>query len=359
MTITTGRGELIRLHLSESPYGASQQAADAAYGALDQIAHYPDPDRARLTEAIADRLGVAAGQVVVGNGSDELVLLSSLSVGNLNLPGLTTAGTFPGYRICLQAVRRGCVEVPLAGTAVDVERFAAGMRRAGVAYLCNPHNPSGAAMSRDEMDLLVSAAARSGVPLVVDEAYHEFTPPGTPAVLDYLNGNAPLLALRTFSKAHGLAALRIGYAVGNRRLVSAVRRAQCAVPFSANRAGQAAALAALGDQGHLERVRQRNRDRRAWFMQELDRRGRRYLPSVTNFVAVEVAESASVEQRLAEDHGILVRDAGRFGFPGYVRVSLGELPDLRRLLDVLDELVPGHLTSFNPDSRLPGIEVKR
>lgn len=112
------------------------------------------------------------------------------------------------------------------------------------------------------------------------------------------------------------------------------------MPFSVNAVAQAAAVASLADQEHLDGVRRQNALRRAWFRGELQLRGRRSLPSATNFVAVEVSDSASAEQLLAERHGILVRDAGRFGFTGHLRVSLGPEADLRRLLDALDEIDP-------------------
>ncbi|HXL91011.1 MAG TPA: aminotransferase class I/II-fold pyridoxal phosphate-dependent enzyme [Streptosporangiaceae bacterium] len=329
--------EFIRLHMSESAFGVSPAALAAARHALDGISLYPDPARRSLITDIATAYGVAEEQVAVANGSDELILLSSLAVGDLSRPGLVTAGTFPGYRACLERTRRGSISVPLDGTAIDVTACIDALPRAGIAFLCNPHNPAGGALRRDELDSLVCTAAGSGVPLIIDEAYMEFAPAGTPQVADYLAAGGPLLCLRTFSKAYGLAALRIGYAVGSAKLVSALRSAQECVPFSANRVALAAAAAALGDGDTIANVRTAGARRRDWFTAELTRRGLRYLPSVTNFVAVAVADSAIAERRLAQEHGILVRDAGRFGFPGFLRISLGEREELLRCLDALQE----------------------
>ncbi|MER5887842.1 histidinol-phosphate transaminase [Streptomyces sp. NPDC001941] len=339
MTTAAVRTGPARLHLSENPYGPSPRALRAAQEALDP-AVYPDPARSAPLAAIADRLGVAEDQVAVANGSDELVLLTALSLGDRTRPGATTAGTFPGYRVCLETAGRGCEEVPLDGAHTDVRAVCAAMERAGVVYLCHPHNPTGAALDREQLDLLVERAAVTGTPLVVDEAYAEFAPAGTPQLRDYLGSGAPLLSLRTFSKAYGLASLRVGYAVGSAELVARVRAAQGAVPFSVNSAGQAAAVAALADREHLDEVRRQNALRRAWFRTELTVRGRRSLPSTTNFVAVPVTDSAHAEALLARDHDILVRDAGRFGFTGHLRVSLGPVEDLIRLLDALDVIDP-------------------
>ncbi|MER7839741.1 histidinol-phosphate transaminase [Streptomyces sp. NPDC096040] len=330
----------MRLHLSESPYGPSPHALRAAHEAVDGTGTYPDPARTMPMRAIADLLGVRPEQVAVANGSDELVLLTALSLGAWERPGVTTAGTFPGYRICLENVRRGCREVPLDGTAPGVAALADALGEAGIGYVCNPHNPTGGALDRAMFDLLVERAAATGTPLVVDEAYLDFAPPGTPQVLDYLDTDAPLLALRTFSKAHGLAGLRIGYAVGSADLVARLREVQGSMPFSVNRAAQAAAVAALADREHLARVQRGNEAAREQLRADLAARGRRALPSVTNFLAVPVADSARAERLLEHDHGILVRDAGRFGLHGHLRISVGDAAQLDRLLDALDVVAP-------------------
>ncbi|NED89348.1 histidinol-phosphate aminotransferase family protein [Streptomyces sp. SID11233] len=340
MTVAAVRTGPARLHLSENAHGASPLALLAAHDALDPTAVYPDPARSAPVRAIAERLGVGEHQVAVANGSDELVLLSALALGDRGRPGVTTAGTFPGYRVCLEAVGRGCEEIPLDGVQVDAGAVAAAMERAGIVYICHPHNPTGAVLDRDRMELLVERAAVTGTPLVVDEAYLEFAPAGTPRLRDYLGSGAPLLSLRTFSKAYGLAALRIGYAVGSPELVARLREVQGTMPFSANAVAQAAAVAALADRGHLDEVRRQNALQRAWFRGELERRGRRSLPSATNFVAISVSDSAEAERLLEQDHDILVRDAGRFGCAGYLRVSLGSAKDLVRLMDALDLIDP-------------------
>jgi histidinol-phosphate aminotransferase len=344
----------VRLHLSESPYGPSPHALRAAHEAVDEAGTYPDPARTAPVQSIADLLGVRPDQVAVANGSDELVLLTALSLGDLQRPGATTAGTFPGYRICLQNVRRGCREVPLDGTAPGIPALADALGEAGVAYVCNPHNPTGGALDRAAFDLLVERAAATATPLVVDEAYLDFAPPGTPQVLDYLGTGAPVLALRTFSKAYGLAGLRIGYAVGSADLVARLREVQGSMPFSVNRAAQAAAVAALADRDHLAHVRQANAAARERFRADLAARGRRALPSVTNFLAVPVADSARAERLLERDHAVLVRDAGRFGLHGHLRISVGDAAQRARLLDALDVVAPVTAQDPGPSAVSPG-----
>ncbi|MEU0334488.1 histidinol-phosphate transaminase [Streptomyces sp. NPDC006193] len=337
-----GADDLIRLHLSESPHGASKAALEAAERELERVNVYPDPERHALVHALAEHWDVGPDHIAVANGSDELVLATALALGDRDRPGLVTDGTFPGYRTCLELTRRGCTAVPLTGTDVDVDAFAARLPEHGIGYLCNPHNPSGAAHTREELAALADASRRGGVPLVFDEAYMEFAAPATPQTRDLLDTGAPVLALRTFSKAYGLAGLRIGYAVGPPALIAPLRQTLRALPFSVNRLAQAAAAAALGDRDFLDGVRRATAERRRWFTAELDRRGRAHLPSTTNFVAVAARDCASAQDRLAADFGILVRNAGLFGFPGYLRTSLGSQEDLIRFLDALDALEKTH-----------------
>ncbi|MFJ9645714.1 pyridoxal phosphate-dependent aminotransferase [Streptomyces sp. NPDC101206] len=329
---------MVRLHLSESPYGASPAAVAAATGALERVSRYPSPQRDTLVTALAAHWGVSEDRIAVANGSDELVLATALTLGDLARPGLVTAGTFPGYQEALERIGRGAVARPLRDGGIDIGDFADALPEHGIGYVCNPHNPSGTALAKEDFAALVAAARTSGVPLVFDEAYQEFGDPGLPQTRDYLDGDAPVLALRTFSKAYGLAALRIGYAVGPADLIAEVRRTLTVLPFSVNRVAQAAALAALADQPFLDGIRQGAARRREWFYAELERRGYQYVPSETNFVAVRVDASREAQDALAKDHGILVRDTGMFGYPGHLRVSLGTEDELRTFLTALDRI---------------------
>jgi histidinol-phosphate aminotransferase len=333
--------DLVRLHLSESPFGASPAAVAAATAALDRVSCYPAPQREDLVKALAKHWEVAEDQIAVANGSDELVLATGLTLGDLSRPGLVTEGTFPGYREVLERIGRGSVELPLAGADLDVVAFADRLPECGIGYVCNPHNPSGSALSWGAFATLLTRVQAGETPLVVDEAYQEFSALTLPQTRDFLDRNAPVVALRTFSKAYGLAALRIGYAIGPVDLIAEIRRTLGLLPFSVNRVGQAAALAALDDQEFLGTVRAATTDRRQWFCGELARRGHPYLPSVTNFVAIQVGAAAEIQDALMRDHGILVRNTGMFGFQDHLRVSLGTEDELRRFLDALDHLTAG------------------
>lgn len=327
---------LARLHLSESAYGVSPAALHAYLDHASLLSVYPDPRRDDVAAAIAHHLGLPRESVLVANGSDELVLLSALALGDRDRPGVTTAGTFPGYRVCLDQVGRGSVVVPAPEGRVDLSAFTEALAEGGIGYICNPHNPSGRAMTEEELAGIVAAARMTGRPVVVDEAYLDFAPAGTPSILAHVD-DAPVLGMRTFSKAWGLAALRIGYLFGSPDLLADVARAQGTMPFSSNAVAQAVVRAALGDVDFVDDVRRRNRERIAGLEARLDAVGIDHLPTATNFVAVRVPDSAAAESHLAR-HGILTRDAGAFGMPGYLRVSMGEEDQLDRLVDCLVDL---------------------
>ena len=333
------RDEVVRLHLSESPWGPSPDAVQAAALSSDELCRYPDPRRTALTEAIAEFSGLDTDQVVVAHGSDELVLLTSFALGDRTKPGLVTEATFPGYSVCLRAVGRGCISVVPRQARPDPTAFAVELPRAGIGYLCDPHNPTGSSMTTEEWAMVLAAAVSSDVPLVVDEAYRDFETHRSHGSLayDFLAGGPPLVVLRTFSKAYGLASQRIGYAVGRADLIARIKAAQATVPFSVSQAGMAAAVAALADQDYLATVVTRVSARREWFAAELSARGRRSLHSVTNFLAIPMRDALRVERDLAA-HGVLVRATDHFGLPDYLRVSVGSKADLTTFLDTADRI---------------------
>jgi histidinol-phosphate aminotransferase len=330
----------LRLHLSEGSI-ASPDSVVAIRAELGSVNRYPDPDCRALIDAIATHWHLAPGNVAVGNGSDEMILLCALALGDPGLPGVVSAGTFAGHRFALEVGHRGVREVPLLRGRVDVEGIIAALPGAGVAFLCTPHNPSGLALSRDELTRIAAAASRAAVPLVVDEAYMEFAPEGTASAAAMLPSSDRIVALRTFSKAYGLAGVRVGYALANDADAAMLRHAQRVLPFRVNRLGQAAALAALEDVGCIARVQREVVELREWFTMRLRELGFIALESAANFVCVEVADPAHYARRLVEDHGIAVRDTSDMGYPGHLRISLAAQAELQHVLAALKRVRAG------------------
>jgi histidinol-phosphate aminotransferase len=326
--------ELARLHLSEGSV-ASTRCIPAIASEIETVNLYPDPDCEALVLALARHWQTTPEHIAVSNGSDELILLCALALGDPSRPGTISGGTFRGHRFALEVSHRGYREVPLVDGRIDAESFARAIPEAGIAFVCTPHNPSGTVLAQEEFDLIVAAAAASGVPLVVDEAYMEFAPKATASAVCLSAPGLRVVALRTFSKAYGLAGVRVGYAIGSRLEIAALRAAQRVLPFRVNRLGQAAALAALEDAGCIERVRAETARRRQWFTQALREAGFRVHESATNFVTVAVEDPVELTRTLREDHAIAVRDTRDMGYPGHVRISLGEKNELERVIRAL------------------------
>jgi histidinol-phosphate aminotransferase len=331
-----GRGalELSRLHLSEGDV-ASSQCIPAIVAEIEAVNLYPDPDCEALVSALARQWKVEPENIAVSNGSDELILLCALALGDLSRPGAVSAGTFRGHRFALEVARRGYREVPLVDGRINAQAFSRAIAGAGIAFICSPHNPSGVALSQGELNVIVAAAEADRIPLVADEAYMEFAPGGTASVVGSVVSGARGVALRTFSKAYGLAGMRIGYAVGNETDIAALRDAQRVLPFRVNRLAQAAALAALSDRHCIDRVRAETSSKRQWFTEALRADGFRLQDSATNFVTVAVDDPGEVARVLLEDHAIAVRDTSDMGYPGHVRISLGDKGDLEAVLRAL------------------------
>ncbi|MFI9724375.1 pyridoxal phosphate-dependent aminotransferase [Streptomyces sp. NPDC052396] len=341
-------GEYLRLHLNENPYGPPPGAIEAVHAETGAFLHrYPGSECTELRAVLAAHFGVAPEMIAVGNGTDELVLLASLTF--LREPGacvLTTAGTFPGYVLSAASVGAAAHTLPLHDAAVPVEALADELNRgsAALAFVCNPVNPTGTVLDRAGVHRLVDAAERGRAILVLDEAYLDYAGPAHEFALAALAEGRRLVVLRTFSKAWGLAAVRLGVAIGPADLVARVAATAQALPFNVNRAAQRAVLRALEHPEHMARVRSENARTRHLLHGYLDKLGFRCIPSVTNFVMARIpdewqADAAGLVKRLAMDHRILVRDLAPLGSPGYVRISVGTSAEVERLTKALADLL--------------------
>ncbi|EMF01887.1 histidinol-phosphate aminotransferase family protein [Streptomyces mobaraensis NBRC 13819 = DSM 40847] len=334
-------GDHLRLHLNENPYGPPPGTVEAVRDEADRhLNRYPDADCRLLREALAAHFRVPADMVAVGNGTDELVLVASLTF--LREPGttvLTTATTFPGYVVSAAAVGRVPVTVPLDGADLPVgalaERIAAG---ADLAFVCNPLNPTGALLDRAAVFRLLDAADQGGGVVVFDEAYIDFAGPEHEFALEAVRAGRRALVTRTFSKAWGLASVRMGVAVGPADLIARLSATAGALPFNVNRQAQRAVLRALEHPDHLDRVRAANARARELLRKSLDALGLVHAPSASNFVMVDVpppGDSARFAARLAAEHRIFVRALDALGMPGRLRISVGTEAEVERLAGAL------------------------
>ncbi len=332
-----GLDSICQLASNENTAGPSPKVAAAIQATVGKVQFYPDGWGHHLKARLAALHGVAREQIVLGNGSGELVDLICRA---LVAPGervvMARLG-FVQFRLSALAANAELVEVEPRATsrADDPEAMARASRGAKVVFLANPNNPTGTYWTRTEVERYF-AAADPGALTVIDQAYFEYVEaPGYPNGLEDLAAGRDVLVLRTFSKIHALAGLRIGYGISAAERIMDLERVRA--PFNTNAVAQAAALAALDDEAHVAEARRRNSRELAFLSAELERRGAVLTPSVTNFVLADFpGYGGDLAAELAA-RGVLVRGMAGWGLPGSVRITVGTRPENERLLAALDQ----------------------
>ena len=328
----------IKLASNENPLGASPLAVEAIRNHLENVFRYPDGSGFYLKQQLSQHLGVEESSIVLGNGSNEII---DLLIRTFVQPGeevLMSQPTFLVYQLMTQAVGGKPVQVGLKSLAHNLESMVkAATPRTRLVFLDNPNNPSGTVISREEF-ISFRQQMPKDVPIVLDEAYIEFAHPGsTISGLEYLDGEPPVISLRTFSKAYGLAGLRIGYGVMPPILADYINRVR--QPFNVNSLAQVAALAALGDEPFLQETRRVVREGLTFLNEELAKMQIRTLPTQTNFFLIEVGYNAREVYEAMLKRGVIVRAMNAYGLDDHIRISVGRPEENRRFLEALNEVL--------------------
>ncbi|SHG74080.1 histidinol-phosphate transaminase [Pollutimonas bauzanensis] len=317
---------VIKLSNNENPYGLSPVAAQAIQRRLDQgMGRYPDPAGKELCRVLAERHGVEHRRVVLGNGSEnilELLCQAFLGKGETVVAQTPCFGLHEIFPLMMGA---GVHKVPLTETfGFDASRWRQALEGpVKLVFVCQPSNPVGTVFSREELQALIAYTSENAL-LVVDEAYYEYArlDPAYADALDLLRHvNRPWIVLRTFSKAYGLAGLRVGYAIASHaNLIEALHRVR--TPYNVNQLAQEAALAALDDVAHLEKSVSLISQERARLTQALRVAGFRVAPSHTNFLFIDTGMDAIYVMRQLLRAGVIVKAWREPGYDTYIRVSL-------------------------------------
>lgn len=331
---------LAELGSNENPSGPSPAALAAVQQAMVYAHRYPDPRCGALRHALAERLAVESDMLCFGNGSHELLILLAQCFAGPDREVVFSEYGFAVFHLAAAAAGAKPVWVPaLPGDHADApcgHDLAAMAAAAGdntrLLYLANPNNPTGTWFGREALEGLLAAVPQSTL-VVVDEAYHEYVDANGPEpALPLLARHPNLVVTRTFSKAYGLAGLRVGYAIAQPAVIAVLERLR--ESFNVNHLAQVAAVAALADQTHLGAVRDANVRERSRLAGALAARGIRTLPSQTNFLLAEFEDAAAVERRLL-DAGVVVRPMVGYGLPRTLRISVGSPAENQRLLAAL------------------------
>ena len=333
--------EIAELGSNENPLGPSPLALEAMRRALAETFRYPDPRGLSLKTALCSHLGVDIDRVALGNGSHELLMLIAQCFADPAHSVVFSQYGFAVFPIATAAAGAVALRIPAlprshpdAPYGHDLDAIAGAVRAdTRIVYLANPNNPTGTWFDDAALDRLIARVPRN-VLIVVDEAYSEYIDAvGLTSALRLVDRYPNLIVTRTFSKAYGLAGLRVGYFVAHPSVVAVVERLR--ESFNVNNVALAAAEAALGDVDHLAKVRAFNKTERGWLVDALIACGYAPLPSQTNFVLVDVdGDAARFENHLFE-RGVIVRPMQGYGFRNTVRISIGNRTENQRLVDAL------------------------
>jgi histidinol-phosphate aminotransferase len=316
---------IVKLASNENPLGMPESARQALLTAANGLGRYPDPNGFDLKAALSQRYGVPMDWLTLGNGSNDILELVGLAFLERGRSAVYAQHAFAVYRLATQARGARHVVVPAVDHGHDLDAMLAAIEEdTRVVFIANPNNPTGTFLPAERIAaFLEQVKARHGnrVVVVLDEAYNEYLEPelrfdSVAWVRQYPN----LIVSRTFSKAYGLAGLRVGFATAQPALTDLLNRVR--QPFNVNTLAQAAAVAALGDHEFLERSYRVNREGKAQLVAAFEQMGRRYVPSYANFVLVHVGDAARVNLELLK-RGVIVRPVDRDGLPEWLRVTIG------------------------------------
>jgi histidinol-phosphate aminotransferase len=329
-----GLTHIVKLASNENPMGPSPAVIEACRAELAEIIRYPDSNGFELKAALAAKLNVAPAQLTLGNGSNDLIdLIAKVFLGP-DTSGIYSQYGFAIYALAIQACNARGISVPARNWGHDLQAMAAAVEEdTRLIYVANPNNPTGTAVGREEL-LAFLRQVPASVVVVIDEAYTEYVEdPDFPNAIELLEQFPNLVVFRTFSKAYGLAGLRVGYSVSSPQLADLLNRVRA--PFNVSSVALAAAVAALGDDDYLERSRALNREGMQQLIRGCEEQGIPYIPSLGNFLTIEVGPDAgNLYQRLLRE-GVIVRPLAPYQMPNHLRVSIGLPEENAFFLDAL------------------------
>jgi histidinol-phosphate aminotransferase len=334
-----GISDVIKLASNENPLGSSPKALAAVSRSLGTLNRYPDGGGFVLRRALAARLGVDVDQVILGNGSVEIIEMVARTYLADGDEAVISQQSFVSYDIAVQQVNGKAIAVPATpGRGHDLAAMAAAVTpRTKLVYIANPCNPTGTYCSRDELHGFLETVGED-VLVVVDQAYLEYVEKlDYPDALEDLKAGKNVLVLRTFSKIYGLAGLRIGYGLGSPEVIANLNRVRS--PFNTSSLAQVAALGAIDDDEWARFSREHNLAEVGFLQGELSMRGALYTPSVTNFVLVELAEDVKRLFIEFQRRGVIIRPQGGPGLANCARITVGTREENEKLLAVWDQLI--------------------
>jgi len=329
---------IVKLASNENPLGPSPKVLEAMRATLDDAHLYPDGSVFYLRKAIAAKLAVAPESVILGNGSNEVIEFLGHAFLNPRDEVITCQYAFIVYKLLATAFGVRTIETPTPDYQQDLDATLDSVTsKTRLIFIPNPNNPTGTLICQRAIDSFMSRVPDSVV-VVFDEAYFEFLddPPDT---LRFVRAGRNVAVLRTFSKIHGLAGLRIGYAVAPPEITEVLHKTR--QPFNVNSIAQAGAIAALADDEHLRETRRVIDEGRAYLQEQFADMRIPFVPAAANFVMANVGDGCAVFQKLLQQK-IIVRPLKGYGLPEWVRISVGTMEENKKLVAALSEVIRDH-----------------
>lgn len=333
--------KIVKLASNENPLGMPESAKLAVQKALDSVGRYPDANGFELKKVVSERYAVPQNWITLGNGSNDIIELAARTFVQQGQAIIFSEYSFLVYALVAKAIGAKGIQVPSVGFGHDLQAMLNAItEETRLIFIANPNNPTGTFLQPDDIDAFL-AKVPSHVVVVIDEAYNEYLDASiqydsTEWVRKYPN----LLVSRTFSKAYGLAGLRVGFGLAQAELTDLMNRVR--QPFNVNALAQAAAVAALGDAAFLAKSAQINAEGYRFLTESFKEMGLEYVPSHGNFILVKVGEDDGAGSRINLEllkRGIIVRPVNAYGLPKWLRISIGLPEENRAFITALKDIL--------------------
>ena len=326
---------IIKLASNENPLGASPKAREAMVCALESAHLYPDGGAFYVRAALSAKLGLPADHIILGNGSNEIIEFIGHAFLHPDSEVITPEHAFVAYKLVAKLFGATTKEIPAPNFQQDLNSIHAAITpQTRAIFIANPNNPTGTLVPQQAIDEFMRNVP-GHVVVVFDEAYYEYVdhPPDT---LKYVREGRDVIVLRTFSKIHGLASLRLGYGIARPELIGVLQKTR--EPFNVNGLAQAAAIAALADDSHQRRTKEITDEGRAYLQDQFAKMNLPFVPSAGNFVLVKVGDGAAIFRDLLE-RKIIVRALKGYNLPEWVRISVGTMGQNQACIAALKEVL--------------------
>ncbi|MBW1840356.1 MAG: histidinol-phosphate transaminase [Deltaproteobacteria bacterium] len=333
-----GISQSIKLASNENPLGPSPLAVEAIQKAVGKLNRYPDGSGHDLIHKLSGHLSVSPKNIVLGNGSDEIIEMLTCALLQPNDEAILPQPSFLMYDILVRCAGADPVHVPLTSRSIDLDKMKSRITpRTRMIFLCNPNNPTGTIILKEEFDIFLKGIP-DGVVVVIDEAYIEFVrDPECAGGINYLDDNRAIVTLRTFSKAYGLAGLRIGYGVMPAEIAGLLNRVR--LPFNVNSLALVGAVAALEDDVFLKKTQHLIHEGLDFLWGSLERMGLKYFPSQSNFFLIDMEKNADEVFEKMLQQGVIVRSMTSYGYPEYIRINVGLHDENVRFIEALKTVI--------------------